>query len=68
MVRAFREGVIAAVPAVVAAAALRLSLESLHGLGQWSVLLVAFVLRLQWKISPAVLLVGAAGLGLLMAI
>ena len=67
MVQAFRDGVIAAVPAVVAIAALRLSLESLHGLGQWSVLLIAFVLRLQWKVSPAALLLGAAGLGLLLA-
>ena len=52
---------------LVAIAALRLSQESLHGLGQWSVLLVAFVLRLHWKVPPAALLLGAAGFGLLVA-
>jgi hypothetical protein len=41
---------------VVAAAALRLSLDILHGLGQWSVLLLALVLRLKWKLSPVPLL------------
>jgi chromate transporter len=66
MVQAFRDGVIAAVPAVVAAAALRLSLDSLHGVGQCSVLLLALLLRLQWKISPVPLLLGAAGFGLLL--
>ncbi|MGA0385361.1 MAG: hypothetical protein ACO3L0_02260, partial [Vulcanococcus sp.] len=59
-------------PAVVAVAALRLSLESLSslgswsGAGQWSVLLAALVLRLKWKLSPAALLMGAAVFALLL--
>ena len=71
-VQAFREGIVTCIPAVVAVAALRLSLESLNslgswsGAGQWSVLLAALVLRLKWKLSPAALLMGAAAFALLL--